>query len=248
MKSMHRIICVLCLLLLGSCGNTQSGYDVKVALDPSWRPLTIPGRENNVTVFSLELIEAIGAEEKLSIGIYERSWDNLMLGLQSGDYLAICTSMQPYLFHDKTYVFSDVYLTTGLVLVTAIKSSWSSLDELAGREVGLLHSSMPLLEKYPQVIQRRCDSIQQAFKDLIEGRIDAALVDRLTAQVFVTDLYAGQLKITSSPLTDEGLRLMGLKKNAKEFIETFDKGLIALKSKGSYQKMAQKWGLSETGE
>jgi polar amino acid transport system substrate-binding protein len=242
---MHKAIFILCLFLLAGCGNPSSGYNAKVALDPTWQTLEIPGRENNVTVFSLELLEAIGAKEKISIGVYEKSWDNLMLGLQSGDYTAICTSMEPYLFYEKTYIFSDVYLTTGPVLVTSVHASWSSLEELNGREVAILHTPLSLLEKYPNIIQRPYDSVQQAFDDIKDGLIDAALVNRLTAEAFVQDLYSGQLKISSPPLTPEGLRLMGLTKNSKKFIETFNKGLSLLKADGTYQKISQKWGLSE---
>ena len=242
---MRRVVIILSLFLLTGCKSKPSYYDAKVALDPTWQALDIPGRENNVTVFSLELLETIGAKEKISIGIYERSWDNLMLGLQSGDYLAICTSIQPYLFYEKTYIFSDIYLTTGLVLVTLTQSPWKSLEELKGHEVGILHTTSSLLEKYPQVLQRPYESAQQAFNDVRDGSIDAVLVNRLIAEAFVNDLYSGQLKISSPPLTDEGLRLMGLKKNSKDLIKTFNKGLALLKAEGTYQKISQKWGLSE---
>src|SRR6185436_11518361 len=124
------------------------------------------GRANNVTAFSLELIEEVGKEEKLAIGIYERSWDNLLLGLNKGDYEAICTSMEPQLFHEKTYVFSEIYLATGSVLVVPIHSSLTSLEELAGKDLAVLNVSTQFLEKYPQIIQHPYNSVQQAFSAL----------------------------------------------------------------------------------
>jgi len=241
-----RIVFIFFLLVCASCGKkATSGYGAKVALDPGWSTLNLPGRENNVTAFSLELIEAIGKEEKLSIGIYERSWDNLLLGLKQKDYEAICTTAQPQLFHEKTYVFSDLYLATGPVLVVPIGRSLSSLEELAGKDLAVLTVSTQFLELHPQIIQHPYNSVQQAFSALLAGEMDAALVDILTAQAFVRDLYAGELKITSHPLTNDGIRLMGLKDQNDSLIKTFNAGLARLKEGGTYQKLSQKWGLSE---
>jgi len=240
-----RAVFIFFLLMLASCGRSSSGYGAKVALDPSWSTLNVPGRANNVTAFSLELIEEVGKEEKLAIGIYERSWDNLLLGLNKGDYEAICTSMEPQLFHEKTYVFSEIYLATGSVLVVPIHSSLTSLEELAGKDLAVLNVSTQFLEKYPQIIQHPYNSVQQAFSALIAGEVQAALIDRLTAQAFVNDLYAGELKIASHPLTNDGIRLVGLKKRGDHLIKIFNDGLARLKESGVYQKLSQKWGLSE---
>jgi len=236
----------LCLLLLASCGKKSSGYDFKVAFDPAWYSFEIPGRESALTAFTTELIEAIGKEENLKIGVYERSWSNLMLGLQENDYQAICTPMQPYIFYEKLYVFSSIYLETGPVLVALSNSSWNSLSELNGQEVGILQgsSSALILEKFPSIIQRTYSSIQAGLDDVKNGIIAAMILDILTAEAYTKDLYAGQLKISSPPLTQDGIRLVGIKGKSEELIRRFNRGLARLKSNGIYSKIAQKWGLS----
>ncbi|MBP7075367.1 MAG: amino acid ABC transporter substrate-binding protein [Rhabdochlamydiaceae bacterium] len=237
----------LCLLLFASCGKKSSGYDFKVALDPAWYSFEIPGRENALTAFSTELIEAIGKEENLKIGVYTRSWSNLMLGLQENDYQAICTPMQPYIFFEKLYVFSSVYLETGPVLIGLANSSWNALSQLEGQEVGILQGSTNalILEKFPSILQRTYSSIQSGLDDVKNNVIQAMILDILTAEAYTKDLYAGQLKISSPPLTPEGIRLVGLKGKSEELVRRFNRGLARLKSNGTYSKIAQKWGLSE---
>ncbi len=206
----------------------------------------MPGRESALTAFSCELIEAIGVEEKLKIEIVRRSWSNLTLGLREGDYQAICSSMQPYLFYEKLYLFSDLYLATGPVLVIPIGTSYHTLSEMKGRLVGVLRNSSDalLLEKYPDIIQRTYDSIQQALDDTQQGVIDGMIIDILTAEAFVNDLYQGQLKISTPPLTSEGVRLIALHGTRPDLIQRFNRGLSRLKSNGTYKKLTEKWGLS----
>jgi polar amino acid transport system substrate-binding protein len=247
MSRLRKVLGILCLLLLACCGKKSSGYDYKIAFDPSWYSLEMQGRDNALTAFSTELIEAIGSVENLNIGVYQRSWSNLMLGLQTNDYQAICTPMQPYLFYEKLYVFSDLYLPTGPVLVVEASSSFASLKQLEGHLVGILRGSpyALILEKYPNVIQRTYDSVPAALNDVKEGVIEAMLLDILSAEGFTHDLYQGQLKISSAPLTQEGVRLVGLHGKSEELIRRFNRGLSKLKSNGTYSKIAKKWGLEE---
>lgn len=200
-----------------------------------------------LTAFTSELIEAIGKEENLKIGVYQRSWSNLMLGLQENEYQAICTPMQPYVFYEKLYVFSSIYLTTGPVLVVGAKSKIDSLSQLGGREVGILRGSSYslILENFPNVIQRTYGSIQAALDDVKENNIEAVVLDILSAEAYTNDLYAGQLKISSPPLTQEGIRLVGLSGKSEKLIHQFNRGLNRVKANGTYSMIAKKWGLSE---
>jgi polar amino acid transport system substrate-binding protein len=235
-----------CLAFM-SCGGQSSDFDYKVALDPAWYSLDLPGRESNITAFTCELIEEIGKIEKVKIAVYQRSWSNLVYGLQENDYNAICTTMQPYLFYEKLYDFSDLYLMTGPVLVTAVDSRSVALNQLAGKEIGIIEGSNSalILEKYPNILQRTYDSIPAALSALRQGAIDGAVVDILTAEAFTQDLFQGQLKITTPPLTQEGIRLVAIKGHAPNFMKMFNRGLARLKENGTYSALAKKWKLSE---
>jgi len=234
-------------LFLTSCGGKKADFDYKIALDPAWYSLSLPGRESNLTAFTCELLEAIAKSEKVSIGVYQRSWSNLVFGLQEGEYNAICTTIQPYLFYEKMYNFSDLYLMTGPVLVTPTNSKYTSLSQFSGLEIGFQEgSSAPLiLENYPGIIQRSYESIQTALLDTQNGTIEGAILGILAAKSYTQDLFQGQLKISSPPLTQEGIRLIGIKSRSTTFIRVFNRGLAQLKANGTYATLMKKWNLSE---
>ena len=242
-----RLWSLFCLLILASCGGKQSALDYKVALDPAWYSVELPGKESALTAFSTELITAIGEKENIKIEVFQNSWNNLMFGLQKNDYQAISSPMQPYLFYEKLYLFSDIYLETGPVIVVQESSSIKNLSELGGLEVGIVRGSSNalILEKYPTILQRSYDSVPAAFNDLSNNNIQAVIVDVLTADAFTRDLYHGQLKIASQPLVEQGIRLVGLQQNSEKLIQKFNRGLARLKKDGTYSKIAKKWGLGE---
>lgn len=236
------------LSFLASCGNSSfSKPDFRIALDPEWYSLEMPERQSAIQAFSIELLEAIAKEKNLKIEVYDQSWDNLTYNLMEAKYEGILSTMQPYLFYQKIYDFSDLYLPTGPTLVIPISSSIQSLKDMGGKEVAIQRNSNTalILEKYPDIIQRTYDSIPTALTDVANGTIDGAIVDILTAYAFCSDLYQGQLKIGLPPLTQEGIRLITLHDKSPRLIEAFNGGLETLKDNGTYAKLIKKWNLSE---
>lgn len=218
-----------------------------IAFDPLWYSLEAPGREADLTAFTTELIVEIGKLEKVSIGVYQRSWSNLMHALQTGECDAICSTLQPYLFYEKLYHFSNLYLMTGPVLVTPVKMVFKSLDDLKGDLIGIQRDSNSaiILEKYPLIIPRIYDSNQQALSDTANGEIEGAMIDILSAEAFTRDLFQNKLKIVTPPLTQEGVRILALKNQSLELIKLFNRGVVHLKKNGKYAELAKKWRLSE---
>jgi polar amino acid transport system substrate-binding protein len=235
------------LILFAACGNSSQSYDYAVAFDPAWHALELPGREASIRAFSIELIEEIAKVQNVKIALFDRSWDNLMFGLQKKEYNAILSTMQPYLFYEKLYNFSNPYLLIGPTLVIPTAGQVRSLDDLSGKEIAILRDSPTalILEKYPGIIQRTYDTTPQMLSDVASGALDGAVIDILTAKAFCSDLFQGKLKIAFPPLTQEGIRMVAIHDEAQDLIATFNKGLQKLKENGTYDKLMQKWNLSE---
>jgi polar amino acid transport system substrate-binding protein len=229
------------------CSKRSRSNEYKVAVDPSWFPLDLIGREKQVLGFSRDLLQEIAAIKKLRIATVRENWDNLISNLQEEKYNAIFSSMQPYIFYKNIYDFSDLYLNTGPVLILPFTSKIASLDMLSGKEIAVQRGSPAeaILAKYPGIIMRIYDSIPEALNDILIGIVDGAIADVLAAQAYCQDLYQGQLKIATGPLDDEGLRLVALHQKSSDLIIAFNEGLKELKQKGTYAELARKWGLSE---
>lgn len=245
----YLFLCLLCAFFCG-CQSPSSIHEKKIGVDPSWFPLSIPGRENNVTGFSTELLKEIGKMEKLHIVKVTVNWDDLVDGLRNQKYEAILSSIPTYAFNKQTYDFSELYLLTGPVLIVSADSKIDSLKKTNGKEIAVLPETKGalLVEKFPGAIIRNYDSIPKALNDVVSGAVDGAIIDVLSAVAYCQDLYKGKIKVATDPLTEEGLRLLTLHGEDNSLIRQFNRGLEKLKSSGAYEKLLLKWNLQEKCE
>ncbi len=239
------IVLGICLFMLTCCGKSpHSRY--RIAVDPSWFPLELQGKEAHVFAFTNELLTEIATLEGIKIKRIDMNWDNLTLGLQSEKYDAMISSMQPYVFNQEKYQFSDMYLSTGAVIVMRKRDQFLSMASLTGREVAVSTAldEMLLLTKNPKVIIRNYTMIPTALNEIVLGTLDAMLAGSIPVMDYVQDLYGNELKIVTEALNDHvGLRMITLKDQNTELIEKFNRGLEKMKSNGSYEKLAKKWRL-----
>src|ERR1700722_12094217 len=149
MKTVSTVIALLLILLVG-CGKSST-VGRKVGVDPYWFPLDFGNRDNNVTAFSTELLTEVGKIEKIPFTKISVNSNDLMDGLQRGNYEAILSSMPPYIFNQAMFDFSEIYLHLGPVLVVPTPSKISSIADLDGKEIAVFSGSNNdvVLEKSP---------------------------------------------------------------------------------------------------
>ncbi len=217
-----------------------------MGVDPSWHLANFKDRDDTVSAFSTELLTEIGHIEDLAFVKVTVSWDDLIEGLKGGEYEAILSSMSPYLFNEKEFSFSAIYLPLGPVLVVPANSSIHSMTDLAEKQIAIIGdpSDDLFLRQIPGVLVRYYPSDAVALNAMINGTIDGALIDVITATAYCNDLYQGSIKIVSDPLTDKGLRLITLYGQSEDLIKKFDEGLHKMKSDGRYKKLLHKWSLN----
>jgi ABC-type amino acid transport substrate-binding protein len=247
MRTVFLFLILILVTLLG-CGKNLNGVGRRVGVDSYWFPLDFGSRDNNVTAFSTELLTEIGRVEKIPFVKVSVNSSDLMEGLQKDKYEAILSSMPPYIFNKALFDFSEIYLPLGPVLVVPVRSKINSLEDLNGKEIAVISGSTSalILEKSQGVLIRYYDSIPKALNDILTDTVDGAMVDILSAVAYCRDLYQGELKISTGPLNDEGLRLITKHNAAPDLIKGFNDGLAKMKKDGSYFKLLDKWGLQES--
>ncbi|MCP5509611.1 MAG: amino acid ABC transporter substrate-binding protein [Chlamydiales bacterium] len=240
---MKRIfICLACLLV--GCGSmAKSPY--RIAVDPSWYPLDLMGKEANVYAFSSDILKAISKKEGIPIDRVNVSWDDTLEGLQKDLYDGVLSPLPPYNFNRAKYDFSDLYLPTGYVLVIPARSSMKQLKKMQDAEIAVQKDSEAerILDLYPSTIPRFYVSPSVALDKLAKGEYKGVIMNVIPAVSFIEDKYADQLKISGDPLNDAGLRLIAIKGKRSELIEQFNEGLKKIKRDGTFDKLVEKWNV-----
>jgi polar amino acid transport system substrate-binding protein len=240
----------LLVLMLFMRACSSSDFDktrvYQIARDPRWTALNLMGKERNMTAFSDDLLVAIAKEEQLRLSVIGVNSDELISRLERKEYDAILSSTYPSSHLQDLFAFSDPYFLIGPVLIVSIDSELDSSEELSNKIIGIQRGSPLLLQakRYPNIQLRPYDTTLQALAELDSGAIDGVLEFAFPAYTYIRSFYPSTLKVSSSPLNDEGLRLITLKNEMGEnLIETFNEGLRKIKENGTYERLIQEWGL-----
>lgn len=238
-------ILFLPLLLLSSCGK-KSHSGLRIAIDPSWYPLQIPGKEEYVFGFCNDLIQEIAKNEDLDLQRVVVNWDHILYGLKHDQYEAAISTMPPLVFNQKDYDFSGLLLKTGPVLIVNNDSSSTSLQDLRKATIMIAEeqAQKELVRPYQEMSVLTYERAPEALNRLVERRIDGVLMESIVAYAYVQDIYAKNLKVAGPPLNNEGLRLITNKGEYQKFLASFNRGLKDLKERGEYERLLAKWKLT----
>jgi polar amino acid transport system substrate-binding protein len=235
---------VLSFCCFGGCG-THHLKTYRIGMDPSWFPLDTANREANLFAFTNDLLKEIALRGKVRLERVSMSWDNLLDGLKLGRYDAVLTSMKPTIMNAKQYLFSDLILKTGPVLILPIQSEVKGLDELDYKILLVSKGSWILgfMSNYPDIELQFYTYVTDALEDLLKNKAYGTLVPLIPASTYVQDRYFNELKIVANPLLDEGIRLVSNKGKDTQLLDIFNKAIEEMKKDGSFQKLLEKWSL-----
>ncbi|HEV7736081.1 MAG TPA: ABC transporter substrate-binding protein, partial [Chlamydiales bacterium] len=209
----------------------------------SWSPLNFDTQQPYVNGYTEDLLLEISRYNGISFEKISATFDTLQDGLTKGKYDAILSSMPPLIFNTAKYDFSQNFLNTGLVLVTSANAKYDNLKDLSNELVGIIAGSPAaiVLEQNPKIIIRTYPSIATLFTGIMNGEIEAAVVDRLPAAAYVRDLYNEKLKIVNT-LTSSGLHAIA-KKDSGHLIHMFNQAIEHMKKKKTLNSLEKKWQL-----
>jgi polar amino acid transport system substrate-binding protein len=230
-------------------GHAKSLY--RIGRDASWPSIDFMGKERNVSAFIDDLFTTIAANQNLKVQIIVAQNIELLEALRKGEIDGAVLNLQSKLQNEKTLIFSDPFFYVGPVLVVRVDSKLKGWEEIKSKIVGISSQSPLILEisKDSSIQLHLYDDILRALTDLEEGRIDGVILPVFPAYVYTRTFYAGNLKVATAPLNNEGLRLVALNNpEGENLIEQFNAGLTKLKEDKEYHKLMDNWGLMDVEE
>lgn len=231
---------------LRSCsgGETPRAYYV-IGRDVSWYPFDLLGKEQNMVGFTSDLIDEIEEKEKVRFEIVDVTSKSLVFGLDRGNWDAILSTMTPDAITRQRYNFSKPFYASGLVLVVRPDSPLKSFDDIHGKIIAIpkelnLDQSVAKMDAIFTPYSR----ISQGVEDMIANRLDAVIMDYVTAQLYAQAVFKGRIKLATTPLIADALRLVTRKtEEGAKIIKIFDTGLEKMVTDGSFAKLLNKWSL-----
>ena len=219
---------------------------MRVGMDASWPPFEyIDGSTGQIVGFDVDLARGIGQRLGVEVELVNVGFDSLYDALYVGRFDAIVSALpyDPLLYGDVAYSIS--YFNAGQVLVTrASETEISKTNDLFGKRLGVELASegdvlgRRLQKKIEDLSLEHYMTPQEVLCALKEGKVEAAMVDAVSAYQFIA--AEGGVQVVGDPLTDE-LYVIAVRLDSPLLLKAINEALAEMREDGTLERLQEKW-------
>ena len=195
-----------------------------------------------------EIAQAIADKLGLELVIEDMAFDSIITAVQSGKAdigLAGMTVTEDRL---KNINFSDSYATGKQVIIVAEDSDIASADDFEGKTIGVQGSTTGDLYVTWDYVDEGLAQIERynkgmdAVMALIQGKVDAVVIDSEPAKVFISQNEGLKILETEYVIEDYAA---AISKDNEKLLEDVNAALAELKASGELQTIIDKYIVAE---
>ncbi|CAM2774137.1 ABC transporter substrate-binding protein [Vibrio mytili] len=225
--------------------------EVRLASDFTYPPFNYKDASGTPVGFDIEIADALCKEAKLDCTWVSQGWDSLIPSLLARKSDVIMASMRITEDRKKRVLFTDKYYQTPARFVakadSGIEITKEGLkDKVIGVQTGTIHD-MYVTDKFGSVATiKRYSGQDEVYLDMANGRLDVTFGNSDQLALAFLDKEVGQgfdfvgAAVTDKAYIGEGTAL-ALRKTDKELAEKFNQAIKAIRSNGTYDKIAAKY-------
>lgn len=220
---------------------------IRVATEGVYPPFSFFDADKQLQGFDVDIARAVCEKLKAECTYVAQDWDGIIPALQAGKYDAIFASMSITDERKKVIDFSRPYYNTPSIFVTTKASGLadSKPETLAGKVLGAQSSTIQaghLEASYKDSEQKLYPAQEEVNLDLVAGRIDALLVDKLVAQDWLkTPDGSACCVLLGEDIQIGGGVGAGVRQEDTDLRDMISKAIDEIKADGTYDKINAKY-------
>lgn len=232
-----------------SCASAEGSKRLRIATEGAYPPFNFIASDGSLQGFEIDLARAICTLRKLDCSFVAQDWEGLIPGLLAGKYDAIFASMSITDERRKVVDFSEKYYSSPAMF--AVDSENAGMDVSAkamkGKIVGAQAATVSAryLEQIygPAGAEVKLYSAQdEANLDLVSGRLDAMLCDKLVLLPWLETTDEGKCCRTAGSEIDDPAYFgdgvgAAIRKGDAELKALIDGGVAELRANGEYARI-----------
>jgi polar amino acid transport system substrate-binding protein len=246
MKQISRIlVAALVLALVLAIPGMAENAPLVVGTNAEFSPFEFIGDDGNPAGIDIDLISAIGEKIGVSVQIVNMGGDALIPAMTSGKIGAIISGMTITEERKKSVQFSDPYYQASQKIIVKDGSDIADEAGLAGKKIGVQMGTtgdLYVTDTVKDATVERYDKGIDAVQDLVNGKLDAVVIDEEPAKVFVSQ--AQGLSVLEDRLSDEQYGI-ALPLGQDELLTKINEALAELKADGTLDEIYAKYESAE---
>ena len=242
---MTRLLLLAVALLLGA--EARAAESIRIATEGAYPPFNYV-ENNEPTGFEVDLGRALCLAMDANCTFVLQDWDGMSAGLKERRYDVIMSSMEITEERRARMGFSRRYyrMPGALVGLKTDPTPAATFPDLRGDRVGIVADSEfadYLAASHPEAVARAFAKIDEADLDLLTGRLDYVMGDKLALSRFI-ESRVGQgccRLVADVPLVhNEGIGA-AFRKSDTALRDRFDRAIEAVIADGTYDRIREKY-------
>ena len=223
--------------------NSTAGDVIVMGTNAEFPPFEFVGDDGAVDGFDAALVKEIGERVGAEVKIENMEFKSLIMSLSNGKIDLAAAGMTVTEDRKKDVDFSDTYFVANQMIIIRQDSEITSLDDLRGKSVGVQEGTTGDLsiseEEYEVAEVKRFKKGVDAVIDLINGKVDAVIIDSNPAKEYVM-ANPGKVMAIASGLEEEEYAI-AVKKGNTELLTKINGALAEIKADGTYDELVYKY-------
>lgn len=239
----------LSVLAFGALTTTVMARDLRIATEGTYAPWSFVDAQGKLTGWDVDIANALCDQMKVKCEIIAQEWDGIIPGLTAKKYDMIVASMSVTEKRKQQVAFTKKYKNSSSQFV-AKKGTYpdTSPAALKGLRLGVQRGTPQedyLTKNYPDSEIVRYDKTTDTELDLVSGRVDLMLANRVTSLTgFLKQSDAAGFDIVgqeySGGILGEG-NAIALRKDDTELLGQVNEAIDAIIANGTYDKITSKY-------
>ena len=201
--------------------------------------------ENNTIVgIDADIARAIADQMGMELEIQDMAFDSLIPAIQSGKADFAAAGMTVNEERLRNVDFTETYAEAAQVIIVKEGSAIAAPADLTGKKIGVQTGTTGDIyaDDVKNAEVQRFNKGMEAVMALTQDKLDAVIIDREPAKVFVKENEG--LKILDEAFTEEEYAI-AIKKGNTELLEKMNAAIKELKESGELQKIVDKYITAE---
>lgn len=191
--------------------------------------------------FEVDIAEALGRRLGLAPRFAQNDWSNLVPALERGDFDIALNGLEDTSERRDRILLSEPYFVYGETLAVKKDAAASSLEQLRGKRVATLNQTFAhdlLKSRGVEIVLY--EGQQEPYADLVQGRVDAVLLDHIIADVYGCPLP--EIRCIPEDVA-RGTYVIGIAKGRDALKRAVDDALAAMRRDGELERVLRAWKL-----